>query len=175
MKKSLFRLSIFAVILLLSFVFGCEKKAEETDVGEEAGENLELEKIPEIVMNTLKTKFPDAKIHKWTEEKEGEIVLYDIEFTQQDRKFEADIKQDGSIYNWEKAIAAEDLPEIAKKAVETKYPNCTMKEIMEITNVKDGEDELEGYEVVIETADEKEVEVTVALDGKILEDSGDEK
>lgn len=35
--------------------------------------------------------------------------------------------------------------------------------------------ELEGYEVVLVTADKKEVEVMVAPDGRILEDSGDEK
>jgi hypothetical protein len=41
---------------------------------------------------------------------------------------------------------------------------------MVITAVKDGKDALEGYEIVIETADKKEVEVTVAPDGEILEE-----
>ena len=45
----------------------------------------------------------------------------------------------------------------------------------QVTEVKDGKDKLEGYEIVLETADKKEVEVTVAPDGKILEDSTDEK
>ena len=35
--------------------------------------------------------------------------------------------------------------------------------------------ELEGYEIELTTADKKEVEVTVAPDGKILEDSGEKK
>ena len=50
-----------------------------------------------------------------------------------------------------------------------------MKEIMEVTEVKGKTEKLEGYEVNLETADKKEVEVTVAPDGKILEDSGDKK
>jgi hypothetical protein len=41
--------------------------------------------------------------------------------------------------------------------------------------VKNNKEMLEGYEIVLETADKKEVEVTVAPDGKILEDSTDEK
>jgi hypothetical protein len=175
MRNSLFGLSVSALILLLCLVFSCERQAEEAKVESRAKDELELDKIPKVVMDALKAKFPDAEIHKWTKEKEGDIVVYDIEFKQQDRKFEADIKEDGSIHNWEKEIAAEDLPEAVKKAAEEKYPNSIHKEIMEITAVKDGEDALEGYEIVLETADKKEVEVTVAPDGKILEDSGEEK
>lgn len=173
MKSSLFRFSASALILLLFLVFGCEQQAEEMNVESKAEADLELDKIPEVVMDALKAKFPEAEIHKWTKEKEGDIVLYDIEFKQQDRKFEADIKEDGTIHNWEKEIAAEDLPEAAMKAVETKYPGSTIQEIMEITAVSDGKDALEGYEVVLETADQKEVEITVAPDGGILEDSGE--
>jgi uncharacterized membrane protein YkoI len=46
---------------------------------------------------------------------------------------------------------------------------------MMITAVVEGKDKLEGYEVVIQTPDGKEVEVTVSDDGKILEDSGEVK
>jgi hypothetical protein len=175
MKSSLFRFSVSALILLLCFVFSCEQQAEQAKVETKAEDTLELGKIPQVVMGTLKAKFPDAEIHKWTKEKEGDIVVYDIEFKQQEQKFEADIKEDGSIHNWEKTIALMDLPEVVKMAAEEKYPNSTYKEIMEITAVKDGQDTLEGYEIVFETAEKKEVEITVAPDGKILEDSGEEQ
>ncbi len=132
---------------------------------------MELNKIPTVVMAALKTKFPDAEIHKWTREEEGDITVYDIEFKQGDQKFEADIKEDGTIHNWEKEIATEDLPEAVRKAAEEKYPNCTHKEIMEITAVKEGQDALEGYEIVLETAEGREVEITVAPDGQIVEES----
>jgi hypothetical protein len=36
--------------------------------------------------------------------------------------------------------------------------------------VKNGNDELEGYEIVLKTADMKEVEVTMGPDGTILEE-----
>jgi hypothetical protein len=179
MKYSSFRFSVFLLILLACLVFSCEQQAEEMKVEEKvkavAEADLELDKLPEVVMNTLKARFPDAEIHKWTKETEGDIVVYDIEFKQQDRKFEADIKEDGTIHNWEKEIAAEDLPEVVKKAAEEKYPKSTHKEIMQITVVKDGEDVLEGYEIVLETTEKTEVEVTLAPDGKILEESGEEK
>jgi hypothetical protein len=175
MRNSLFRLSVSVLILLVCVTFSCEQQAEEAKVESKAEAPIELDKIPKVVMAALKAKFPDAEIHKWTKEKEGDIVVYDIEFKQQDRKFEADIKEDGSIHNWEKEIAATDLPEAVKKAAEDKYPNSTHKEIMEITAVKQGDDVLEGYEIVLETAEKKEIEITVAPDGEILEDSGEEK
>ncbi len=133
------------------------------------------DEIPKKVMDALKAKFPKAEIRKWTKEKEGDKVVYDIEFTQDKRNFEADIFEDGAIHNWEKAIEAKDLPKAVREAVDKKYPKATLKEVMEVTEVKDGKDKLEGYEIVLETADKKEVEVMVAPDGKILEDSSDEK
>lgn len=175
MKNSLFRFSIFLLILLLSFIFSCEQQGEEMEAEKKAVEDLKLDKIPEVVMDSLMAKFPEAEIHKWTKEKEGDIVVYDIEFEQVGRKFETDIKEDGTIHNWEKAIQAKDLPEPVKKSVEEKYPKATIREIMEITAVKDGKDALEGYEIILQTAEMKEIEVMVAPDGIILEDSGEEK
>jgi uncharacterized membrane protein YkoI len=135
----------------------------------------DLDKIPKAVMDGLKAKFPKPVITKWTMEKEGDKVVYDIEFTQEGRKCEADIYEDGTIHNFEKAIEAKDLPKAVTEAVEKKYPKATMKTIMEITEVKDKKEALEGYEIELVTADKKDVEVTVAPDGKILEDSTEKK
>ncbi len=175
MKNSLFRFSMVPLVLLLCIIFSCEQQGEKIKVEKKPVEDLRLDKIPKLVIDALKTKFPQAEIHKWTKEQEGNIVVYDIEFEQVGRKFEADIKEDGTIHNWEKAIGIEDLPEAVKKSVGEKYPNSTLKEIMEITAVIDGRDTLEGYEIVLQTAEMKEVEVMVAPDGKILEDTGEEK
>ena len=133
------------------------------------------EKIPPRVMDALKARFPKAVIDKCTREKEGDAVVYDIEFKQGTQKFEADIKEDGTIVNWEKEIAIKDLPDAVRKAVDRKYPNATLKEVMQVTEVKDGKDRLEGYEITLQTAAKKSVEVTLAPDGKILEDSGEKK
>ena len=163
------RLSWVAAVAVAAALATAATRAEEKD------KKLDLDKIPKAVMDALKAKFPNPVIHKWTKEKEGDDVIYDIEFKQGERKCEADIKEDGTIVNYEKELAAKDLPAAVTKAVEKKYPKATMKEIMEITEVKGKEEKLEGYEIVLETADKKEVELTVAPDGKILEDSSDEK
>src|SRR5438874_1612343 len=93
-------------------------------------DKLDLDKIPKAVMKALKDKFPKAEIHKWSKEKEGGAIVYDIEFKQDGKKFEADIKEDGTIVNWEKEIALKDLPEAVTKAVEKRYPRSKLKEAM---------------------------------------------
>lgn len=161
-----FVVGCLATVAIGLFLAAPASRAEEKD-------KPDLSKIPKMVLDGLKARFPKAEIRKWTKEKEGDAVIYDFEFKQGDQNFEADITEDGLIQNWEKAIDAKDLPQAARKAVETKYPNSTFKEVMEITLVKDGKDVLEGYEVVLDTAQKKEIEVTVAADGKFLEDSDD--
>lgn len=135
----------------------------------------DLDKIPKSVMTALKAKFPKAVIDKWTREKEAGKVMYDIEFKQDGRKFEADIFEDGTIHNWEKEIDAKDVPEAVLKAVEKKYPKARIKEIMQVTEVMDKKETLEGYEVVLVSADKKDVELMVAADGTILEEEVDGK
>ena len=77
--------------------------------------------------------------------------------------------------NYEKEIAAKNLPEAVTKAVDTKYPKATLKDIMALTAVTGKAEELEGYEITLTTAHKQDVEVTVAPGGKIVEDSGVKK
>ena len=61
---------------------------------------------------------------------------------------------------------------MVRDAIEKRYPKSTMKEIMEEKEVKGKEEKLSAYEVVLVTADRKDVEVRVSPEGKILEDTG---
>jgi peptidase YpeB-like protein len=131
--------------------------------------------IPTDVMAALTRKFPQATVDKWTKEKEGGKEVYDIEFHQGTRKFEADIFADGTIHNWEQQIAAADLPQPVTNTVSRKFPHAVMKEIMAVTDVQNGREQLTGYEVVIQRPHKKDVEMTVAPDGKVLEGPGAEK
>lgn len=157
----------FLGTLALFLVLGSVTLAQE--------EAVPQDKIPKAVMDALRSKFPQAKIDKCTKAKEGDDVVYDIEFKQEGRKCEADIKENGTYINYEKAIEAKDLPKAVAEAIAKRYPKSTMKEIMEETEVKGKEEKLSAYEVVLVTADNKNVEVRVSPDGKILEDTGAKK
>ena len=156
--------TVLAGLLLLGAGAHAQEKKDKA--------KLDLDKIPKAVMDALKEKFPKAEILKWTKEKEGDDDVYDIEFKENGRACEADIKEDGTYINYEKAIEAKDLPKAVSNAVEKKYPKATLKEIMEETEVKGKDEKLSAYEVVLVTADKKEVELRLSPDGKILEDTG---
>ncbi|MBM4112886.1 MAG: hypothetical protein FJ253_05850 [Phycisphaerae bacterium] len=135
-------------------------------------EEVPTDKIPKVVTDALMSRFPKAGIDKCTKVMEEGELVYDIEFTQEARKCEADITEKGRFINYEKAIEAKDLPPAVKAAIEKQYPNSSLKEIMEETEVKGKLDKLSAYEVVLMTADIKEAEVRVSPEGKILEDTG---
>jgi hypothetical protein len=170
-RNSLLRMCILPVILVVCLGLGCEKQKEEAVAEKETKGDLHLGEIPQVVMDGLTARFPEAEIHKWTRGQEDDIIVYDIEFTQSGQNLEADIEEDGSIDNWERAMARESLPEAVTKTVEAKYPGSSMKEIMEITTVTDGMETPEGYEITLEGTGAGQVEITVAPDGTILEDS----
>jgi len=133
------------------------------------------DKIPATVMSALTSKFPQAKVDKWSKEKEDGKEVYDIEFRQADRKFEADIFADGTIHNWERQIAQGDLPAAVVHTLNRTFPKAPVKEIMAVTGVQNGIEALEGYEIVIRRNHKKDVEMTIAPDGRILEGPGKEK
>jgi hypothetical protein len=169
MKESAMRR---CVVLVVVAAIGMLLNANNVRAQEE---KVPLDKIPKAVMDALTAKFPNAKIDKCTKAKEGDDIVYDIEFKEGDRKCEADIKENGTYINYEKAIAEKDLPKAAREAIEKKYPKAKLTEIMEETEVNGKDEKVVAYEVVLETADKKEVEVKVSVDGKILEDSSEEK
>ncbi len=90
--------------------------------------------IPAKVMNALKARFPNPEVQKCTPGRGG-----------RDR---------------EREIPVKDLPAAVRKAMASRYPKATIKEVMAITAVKDGKDTAAGYEISLEAAGKRAVEVT---------------
>ena len=145
--------------------------------GQEKDEKMESSKpvaLPKKVHEALHAKFPKVELGTQSKETEDGKTVYDVEFTQEGTKFEADFFEDGTILNWEQEMAASALPAAVKTALEAKYPGATAGTVMAVTGVKGGKDVLEGYEVMLKGKDGKESEVMIAPDGKIIEEGGDE-
>jgi len=134
-----------------------------------AQEKVDASKLPPKVAEALKARFPGATITQVTKETENGEVIYDIEMTKDGKKHEMDCKEDGTLVDIQNEIAVQDLPAAAVNAIKAKYPNSTIKEVGEILVVKDKKETRDHFEVIIETADKKEVELTVSLDGTKIE------
>jgi hypothetical protein len=150
--------SAVAGLVLLATVGQAADKADK----------IPLDKVPKKIMKAIEGRFPGAKLTSVEKEKEGDNIVYDIELKYKGRKYEMDIKEDGTIIEIEKEIPAKDLPRRVARALMTKYPKATTKEVMEVYKVKGKEEKLDHYEVLLVTGEKKEMEVMVSLDGMTI-------
>ncbi len=134
-----------------------------------AQEKIEADKLPQKVKDALKARFPGHKVTQATKEMENGEVVYDVEMTVGGKKHEMDCKEDGTIVDIQNEIDPKDLPAAALNAIKAKYPGSTIKEVGEILVVKDKKESRDHFEVIIETADKKETELTVSIDGSKIE------
>jgi uncharacterized membrane protein YkoI len=157
-----------ALPLALLFTMSCATLA-----GDDEGKATRLKEsdVPQKVMDTIKSSFAGAKIDSIERETEDGKVIYDFEMTQDGAKAEADVQDDGTLLETERAIKLADAPAAITQAVKEKFPNGEVKEVMAKT--KGGATAVHEYEVVVKDGG-KSKEVTIAPDGKITQDAGGE-
>lgn len=136
-------------------------------------EKIPADKLPKKVLAAVKSWFPEPEFTSVTKEATGAKVIYDIELKYKSRKYEMDIKEDGTVVEIEKEVAAKDLPAAVAQALKARYAKAKVKEAMEVNKVMGKNLKLDHYEVTLETADGKTREVIVSPDGKKV--GGEEK
>jgi uncharacterized membrane protein YkoI len=158
-----FGLGILAgLLVLVTAIQSAEGKAKK----------ISPDKLPKKIKAAIQHRFPGAKVTSAERETEEGQVVYDIELKHKGRKYEMDIKKDGTIIEIEKEVAAAKVPEALTKAVKAKYPKATIKEVMEVNKVAGRKEMPDHYEVVIVNGG-KEMEIEVSLDGKIKAGKGE--
>jgi len=146
-----------------------EKKVEKKDEKKDdkkapAEEKVDLEKVPKVVLESVKKKFPDAKLVGASTEKDGDKLVYEIEIKVKDKTIDVTLTPDGKIVLVEKEIDPKDVPKAVAEALEKKYPKATIKLVEEVSK----DDKIEKYEYQIVTADKKMLEVSFDPAGKFL-------
>lgn len=158
MRRSFGRLGVGAVAGLLVLVAAAPaQKAKK----------IAPDKLPKKIKAAIFGRFPGAQVTSAEREVENGQVVYDIELKHKGRKYEMDIKKNGTIIEIEKEVAAKDVPPAVTKTVMAKYPKATIKEVMEVNKVKGKKETPDHYEVVL-VMDGKEREIELSLEGKIL-------
>ncbi len=136
------------------------EKAAPTEV------KVKPSELPKAVSEALKARFPGLEITSAAKETDNGNVVYDIELTQKGRKFESDIKENGTVLEVEKEVAQKDYPKALASSVDAKYPKGKITIVMEVNIVKDKKETPDHLEVTVETADKQEIELLFKLDGK---------
>jgi uncharacterized membrane protein YkoI len=139
-------------------------------VASDKAEKVAPDKAPKAVRDAINARFPGAEVTSMEKETEDGKVVYDVELKHKGRKYEMDIHEDGTVVEIEKEVPAKDVPEAVTKALTAKYPTATVEIVMEVNKVSGKKEIPDHYEVTLRTAEKKELEVTVSLDGKTVKE-----
>jgi hypothetical protein len=161
-----FRASVIALSLVAAA--GC------AGTHSEKADKLSVKDVPESVMHSVNARFPGASVSSVEKEKEHGVFVYDLELKHEGRKYEMDVTDDGTVQQIEKEVALSNVPASVTSAVHAKYPNATIKEVMEVNTVKGKTEKPDHYEVVVVNAGKQE-EVVVALDGSTVKDEDEDE
>lgn len=137
-------------------------------------ERIKSDALPRRTVEALNKRFPGliyVNISKETDAK-GQVV-YDVELKQKGRKFETDIKNDGTMLEVEKEVRESEWPKALKSLVESKTSKSAIKEVMEVNKVSGGKEVPHHLEVTVQTAGGKSEELLTTLDGKQLTTESD--
>jgi hypothetical protein len=129
-------------------------------------EKVPLDKLPKVVVDAVKAKFPKAELKEAEQEKEDGKTKYEVTIKDGENKIDVDVTEDGTITGYEKGIDLKNLPKAVSDAAAAKHPKGTAKSAEAVYSVKDGKDTLAYYEVMVEL-DGKKHEVEVLPDGKL--------
>lgn len=130
-------------------------------------EKLPLDKVPKQVTDAVAKRFPDAKVTEAAKETEDGKTFYELTFKEKGKNVDVSVTPDGALTMIEKEIPVKELPEKVTKGLERKHPKGTHKFAEVVYKVKDGEEKLSYYEVVVAAADKKTWEVEIDAEGEI--------
>ncbi len=152
----------------MRFFSGLALAAVLTTTAVAAEEKIQPDQLPKAVAGSIKARFLGAELTSASKETENGKAVYDIELNQNGRKFESDITEDGTILEIEKQVIAKDWPTALNAAIKVKYPQASVKEVMEVNIVHGKEEKPDHLEVTMEGPDHKSLEVLASLDGKTI-------
>ncbi len=123
--------------------------------------------VPQKVKDAFAEKFPNAENVKWERESATE---FEVEFTLDGKKMEAEFKTDGTWKETETEIKAADLPQQVRSAIDKHIPGASIHEAEMLDLPEVGE----AYEVEMKQGrSSKEMEVVFGPDGRVLNKGGD--
>jgi len=129
-----------------------------------AGEKeIDIKDLPKAVADAIKAKYPNAKLEEATVDDEDGKTTFEVEIEEGQNELTISLSPEGKILEVEKEVDVKDLPEAVLAAINAKYPKAEIEEAELVT--ADGQ---EFYEILIETDNEKSLEVKLDKAGKIL-------
>ena len=128
-------------------------------------DDIQPDKLPKPVVDSLKAKFPGCEITKALSETEDNKLVYEISLKHKGTNYDIIVTPEGRINVVEKTIDAKSLPKAVSEALAKKYPSAKVELAEELS---DGDGKITSYEVHFISADGKKVAIEFSPDGKIV-------
>jgi uncharacterized membrane protein YkoI len=165
--KKLLSIGIAALMLTVGALVVCHAQTQGTAA---------LDKVPDQVMKTFKSTFPEGKILKLDVDVENGVTVYDLEFKDGPVEKETDITADGTMLEYTVVVEAKALPAAAMKTIQKAAEGTTIKRIERIEisfDTKDGKaiklpKPITHYAVEMAKGDQT-AEVVVDPEGAVIE------
>ena len=133
-------------------------------------QSISLDKLPKAVVDSVKGKYPKAELVEAIQEEDGGEIKFEVTIKDAGKQIDLTLNAAGVIESIEKELGSQDLPKVVTDALEKKYPKAVHKKIEAVFEVEDGKEELEFYEVTLETATKETLEVKIDDEGEIEDD-----
>ena len=142
----------------------------------------EHDRLPTKAVAAIKAAFPTARIRDVEREREDGVLIYEVELRVGYKEIEVEVDAEGGIGSVEEELRIADAPKAVLAACKKLYPTAEIDEVerCEIRGVflHTGFAALAEprivYEVELETADDKEVELVLEAAGKALRKETDD-
>lgn len=164
-------------VALLPAIASAEIKVRKTAKPKSETEaTISAPKLPEAVKKTFEGKFPNAKIDKAESEKEGGVMVWDIEFRDGRKHKETDIAEDGTMIEFSEQVTQKSVPKDAMKSIKKAAEGGKLNRTEKVTlsyEIKDGkviklDKPKTQYEANV-TKGEQSSDIIVDENGKMIE------
>jgi len=133
--------------------------------------DVALDKVPKVVLDAAQARFPEAKVKGAAHEKTPEgVEIYEVSMDAKGQNVDMTLSPDGTLTLIEQQLTRKELPKEVAATLDAKYPKSKYRLIESLIEVKDKEEVLSSYEVLLITPQKQIRAVQLGLDGKIMKE-----
>ena len=123
--------------------------------------------LPRPARHAIQQRYPDAKVIQAKPRTVGGKTEYSVALWSNSRRADVRLTADGQLKRGVRDIAPRDLPQVVANAIAAKYPGSTVRWSEEVSKAVDGKNTVVLYEVLLATAEKREIEARVTPDGEV--------
>ena len=175
MPKSLGWIGAIALAAAMFYLPACSRDVSRLETPKEPVETAAPKKnvrkeIPKVVLDAVDARFPKAKFHSFEKKKKDGKTFYEISITDEseDQDVEVTVTSEGKITQLANEITVSDLPKAVVAVLEEKYAKAKIKSVEEIIEVDGDKETFDCYDVELETADGRMLEISFSEKGKVI-------